>query len=77
MSKKHQDAKPITKINWEEFRKIVGDVWTPGLNMPYDPIASKKAQELGLTVVILKGNNFENLENYFEKRDFVGTTIEG
>jgi len=75
--KTHPDAKPIKKINWNEFRKIVGDKWTPGLNMPYDPIASKKAQELGLKVIILKGNNFENLENYFEGRDFVGTTIEG
>lgn len=75
--KTNPDAKPIEKIKWADFRKIVGDVWTPGLNMPYDPIASKKAQELGLKVVILKGNNFENLENYFEGREFVGTTIEG
>ncbi len=69
-------AKAIKKINWAKFRKIVGDVWEPGMNKPYDPIASKKAQELGLKVIILKGNNFENLQNYFEGRDFVGTTIE-
>ncbi len=75
--KTNPDAKPIKNINWEEFRKIVGDTWTPGLNMPYDPIASKKAQELGLKVVIVKGGNLENLENYFEGREFVGTTIEG
>lgn len=71
------DAKPIKKITWADFRKIVGDEWVPGMNAPFDPIASKKAQELGLKVVILKGNNFENLENYFEERDFIGTTIEG
>lgn len=71
------NAKPIKKITWKEFRKIVGDEWIPGMNMPYDPIASKKAQELGLKVLILKGNNFENLENYFEGKEFVGTTIEG
>lgn len=70
------DAAPIKKIKWRDFRKIVGDTWTPGLNMPFDPIASKKAEELELNVVILKGNNFENLENYFKGRDFVGTTIE-
>lgn len=74
--KLHPDAKPIRKINWENFRKLVGDKWTPGLNMPFDPIASKKAQELELKVIILKGNNFENLEHYFAGRDFVGTTIE-
>ncbi|HVZ11431.1 MAG TPA: UMP kinase [Patescibacteria group bacterium] len=70
-------AKAIKKITWDKFRKIVGDKWIPGMNLPYDPIASKKAQELGLKVVILKGDNFENLENYFGGREFVGTTIEG
>lgn len=75
--KKNPDAAPIKTINWEGFRKIVGDEWIPGMNMPYDPIASKKAQELALKVIILKGNNFENLEDYFEGREFTGTTIEG
>ena len=70
-------ATPIKEINWSDFRKIFGDEWIPGMNMPYDPIASKKSQELGLKVVILKGNNFENLGHYFEGKDFVGTTIEG
>lgn len=70
-------AKPIKKITWKNFRKIVGDKWIPGMNAPFDPVASKKAEELGLKVVILKGNNFENLENYFAGRNFTGTTIEG
>ncbi|HVT01530.1 MAG TPA: UMP kinase [Patescibacteria group bacterium] len=71
------DAKPIRNITWSKFRKLVGDEWIPGMNLPYDPIASKKADELGLKVLILKGNNFKNLENYFSGKDFVGTTIEG
>jgi len=75
--RKYPDAKPIKKINWDDFRKIVGDTWTPGMNAPFDPIASKKAQELGLKVIIMKGNNFENLQSYFDGKDFIGTTIEG
>lgn len=75
--KSHPDAKPIKKITWSKFRKIVGDTWVPGMNMPFDPVASRKAEELGLEVVILKGNNFENVENYFAGRQFVGTVIEG
>ncbi len=71
------DARPIRKTTWKKFRKLVGDKWTPGLNMPFDPIASKKAEELGLKVVIMKGDNFKNLENYFSSREFVGTVIEG
>lgn len=70
------DAKPIDKISWGEFRKIVGDEWIPGMNAPFDPIAAQKAEELGIKVVILNGNNFENLEKYFRGEKFVGTTIE-
>lgn len=70
------DAKPIKNITWADFRKIVGDEWTPGMNVPFDPIASKKAQELGLKIVILKGDDFKNLENYFARKEFVGTVIE-
>lgn len=75
--KEFPDAKPIHKATWSEFRQIVGDEWVPGMNLPFDPIASRKAQELGLTVVIMKGNNFENIENYFDGKEFVGTVITG
>lgn len=73
---KNPDAKPIDKITWPEFRKLVGDEWIPGMNAPFDPIASKKAEELGVKVVVLHGGNFENMKNYFDGKDFVGTTIE-
>lgn len=71
------EAKPLKKTTWAKFRNIVGNKWIPGMNAPFDPIASKKAQELALKVIILKGDNFENLKNYFEGKEFVGTTIEG
>ena len=73
----HADAKPIKRISWREFIKIVGDKWIPGMNVPFDPIASRKAQEMGLKVTILKGDDFENLEKYFNEQEFVGTVIEG
>lgn len=75
--KKDPNAKPLERVTWTEFRKLVGDTWDPGMNMPFDPIASKKAQELGLKVVIIKGDDFENIKNALEGRDFLGTTIEG
>ncbi len=73
---KYPDAKPINAINWAEFRKIVGDEWVPGMNAPFDPVAAKKAEELGIKVVILNGNDFENLGRYFKGEQFVGTVIE-
>lgn len=74
--RKYSDVHPVSHISWEEFSKIVGNTWSPYLNAPFDPIATKKAQDLSLKVVILKGSNFENLKNYFQGKDFIGTTIE-
>lgn len=73
--KKFPDAKPIDAINWTDYRKIAGDEWTPGLNLPFDPIASKLAQELGVTVKILNGKNLTNLEAALEDKPFIGSTI--
>lgn len=73
--KKYPDAKPIKKTTWEEFETIVGDKWTPGLNAPFDPIATQLAKKLNLTVIITYGNDFKNLENLLEGKIFKGTVI--
>jgi len=72
---KHSDAKIIKNISWDKFSEIVGTKWAPGINSPFDPIASKKAKELGLEVVILNGKNISNLNDFIKGRDFVGTLI--
>jgi uridylate kinase len=73
--KKFPDAKPITDITWQEYRQMVGDVWKPGMNAPFDPIASKLAQELNINVKILNGKNLDNLARALDGEPFVGTTI--
>lgn len=73
--KKFPDAKKIEKISWKDFRKIVGDEWDPGLNLPFDPVASKEAQKLGLEVAIMKGSDLENFEAYINEKKFKGTII--
>ncbi|OGY25161.1 MAG: hypothetical protein A2Z11_00035 [Candidatus Woykebacteria bacterium RBG_16_43_9] len=72
---KFADAKPLKKISWDDFRKVVGDVWVPGDNLPFDPIACKKAQETGLKVVIMDGHNLVNFENFLQGKDSEGTVI--
>lgn len=72
----NNDAKPYDKISWDEFKSIVGDKWVPGMNIPFDPVATRKGAELGLKVVVMKGDDFENLEKYFRGEEFVGTIIE-
>lgn len=73
--KKFKDAEKIEQISWTNFRKIVGDKWKPGLNMPFDPIASKKAEQLSLKVEILNGRNLKNLEKCLDGKSFEGTII--
>ena len=73
--RKFKDAKKIESISWSDFQKIVGNKWNPGLNMPFDPIASKMAAKAGLRVIIANGQNLSNLKNILEGKKFVGTTI--
>lgn len=73
--KKFPEATPFDKLSWEEFRKIVGDEWHPGMNAPFDPVAAKRAEELGVKVVLM-GSDFININNYFDHKDYIGTTIE-
>jgi len=72
---KFKNAKKIEKMSWQDFRKIAGNKWDPGLNSPFDPIASKLAEKLNLQVTIMNGRNFKNLENYFVSKKFKGTVI--
>ena len=73
--KKFKEAKPIDRISWDDFRKIVGNKWVPGMNIPFDPIAALKAQGLGLKVVLI-GRDFENIRKYFDGEEFIGTIIQ-
>lgn len=73
---KYSDAKPIPKMTWKEYREIAGDKWDPGMHVLFDPVAAKKAQELGLKVVMLKGDDLENVQKFLDNKEFVGTVIE-
>ena len=73
--KKFSDAKPIESMTWKEYRTLIPIEWDPGLSSPFDPIASKKAEERGIEVAIMNGTNIENFERYLHKEAFVGTVL--
>ena len=73
--RKYKDAKKLFNVSWPEYRKIISSKWTPRLNTPFDPVASKEAQKSSLKVVILKGTDLINLDNYLHKKNFYGTII--
>lgn len=68
-------AKPVDTISWKDFRVMVGNEWTPGKNVPFDPIASRRAEELGLRVICAAGTDLPNLQAILDDKPFVGTTI--
>lgn len=73
--KKNPDAKPIDTISWGDFISLVGTEWVPGKNSPFDPVASVKAQKLGLEVICASGKDMHNLKCILNNQPFVGTTI--
>jgi uridylate kinase len=73
--KKNINAKKITEIGWQDYRKLIPETWNPGLSSPFDPIASQKAQELGLEVIVMNGRPIDNLTNFLNNKNFKGTVI--
>lgn len=74
---KFRNAIKYKELKWSEFRKIVGNKWDPGLNAPFDPVASKLAQKQGLKVIVAEGKNIKNLKNILSGENYKGTTIIG
>lgn len=58
-----------------EFRKLIPEKWDPGLSSPFDPVAAKEAEALGLEVAIINGAHLDQFSNYLDGKPFVGTVI--
>ena len=72
---KFSNAEKVEKINWSDFRKIVGDEWSPGLNAHFDPIAAKLAQKNKMEVAIIGGKDLSNVSKYLANEKFTGSII--
>lgn len=69
------EAKPLDAISWKDFRGLVGSIWVPGANLPFDPIASERAEKAGMKVVCAAGKDLDNLFRILDGKPFVGTVI--
>ncbi len=70
------DAEKIEFIDWKTYRKeIVGNTWIPGKNSPFDPIASRHAEKLGMTVSIVRGSDLDEVKKAIQGKKFKGTVI--
>lgn len=73
--KKDPNAQPVAKMDWKTYRKMVGNKWSPGLNTPFDPVASRVAQQAGLEVILVGGGNMKNIEKIFKGEKYKGSVI--
>lgn len=73
--RKFEDAQKIEKIGWNDFRKLIPKEWDPGLSSPFDPVAAREAQSVGLEVAVINGNKIEEFDKYLSGEEFKGTVI--
>jgi uridylate kinase len=68
-------ARPLDRLRWAELQAMVGTVWVPGKNVPFDPVATAEAARAGLRLVVAAGRNIENLKRILAGQDFEGTVV--
>lgn len=73
--KVNPNAKKFENISWNEYISLIGEDWIPGMNLPFDPIASRLAKESKIELVFIGGKNLESLDNYLSGSSFMGTII--
>ena len=73
--RKDPKAKPLEYIGWKAFRRMVGNRWDPGANVPFDPVAAKMAERIGLEVKMIAGRDLGAVGRALDGKPFKGTTI--
>jgi len=71
----NSDARMYSSITWKDYRDLVPGEWDPGMSSPIDPIAAKKAQELGIKVGMVLGNKLGELNSFLDGNEISGTII--
>lgn len=73
--RKFPDAEKIEHTTWPAYRALIPQTWEAGLHSPFDPIASRTAQDAGIDVLIINGRAFDEIQNAIEGKVFKGTHI--
>lgn len=69
------DAKPLKKISWKEYKKMITTKWAAGTSTPFDPIASRAAEKWKIKTACINGKKLEELEKYLKGKNFIGTEL--
>jgi len=73
--KKFKDAKPIKRISWRDYRKMISSKWSANLSTPFDPVASRAAEKATMKTFIINGKKLNELSKAMRNKPFVGTVI--
>lgn len=73
--KKYPDAVALKSASWTDYRALIPATWEPGLNTPFDPIASRDAQEAGIEVAIINGTRLDEVRKCLQGEEFDGTLL--
>ena len=73
--RKHKNAKPIKKITWQNYLKLIPKKWSPGLHAPVDPIAARLSQKENLEAVVANALDLRNLQRILNSQIFKGTVL--
>jgi uridylate kinase len=74
--KVNPNAKKLETISWADYRNLIPGEWTSaGLSTPFDPIASRTAEEARISVMIMNGKPIDNLARCLNGEKFSGTII--
>jgi uridylate kinase len=74
--RKYKTAVKLEKLGWNLMQNIVGNEWKAGLNVPFDPIATKIAKKLKLKVAFISGKNIKSLNDLLAGKKFKGSMVE-
>jgi uridylate kinase len=73
--KLNPEAKAFNDLTWKDYRAMIPSEWDPGMSTPFDPVASKMAEEADLTVAIMDGHDTEAFEEFVRAGQLKGTLI--
>lgn len=73
--RRYPQAKPLPKLSWQEYKKVIPQKWQAGMKTPIDPKAARLAEKAGLKAVVLKGTDLKNFKNFLEGRRFKGSIV--
>ena len=73
--RQNPQAKKMENLSWAELRQIVGDKWTPGANLPFDPKAAQEGKKLKLTLKFAKGTDLPCLNDVLSGKVYQGSLV--